>query len=65
MPFLDNLDLVVLERELEERNDLGIHELRGDRSAPHARKLLFNEANILARLHDADLIFAALGCNAQ
>ena len=60
MPFLDNLHFVALQCQLEQRDDIAGHELRGDRTATQARKLLRRITNVLGRLHDADLILATL-----
>ena len=59
MPFLDNLDLVVLQSQFKERDDLGLHKLGGNRPAAYVWELLFNKSYILARLHHTDLIFPA------
>lgn len=47
MPFLDDLDLIVLKRELEQSDNLIIHESSGDRTASHAWKLVLDKTNVL------------------
>ncbi|MDA0367953.1 MAG: hypothetical protein O2995_06115 [Proteobacteria bacterium] len=60
MAFLDNFYLIVLESQFEKGNYVVCHELYGDSTAPHARKFLLDESNILGRLNYSDLIFTAL-----
>ena len=61
MLLIHHLNFADLERQFEKRDDLVIHELRCNRTTTHVGVFLLYEADILRRLDDADLIFAAFG----
>ena len=54
--FLDYLDLVVLQGQLEESYDLVLHKLGGNRAAAHPGKLVLDKADVLGNLDDTDLV---------
>ncbi len=60
VPFLDNFYFVSPYRQLKQCYNTFFHELRGNSSASHSRKSLFNEADVLRRLDNSDLIFTTL-----
>src|SRR5690606_12695171 len=56
VPLVHDLHLLILEAELEDRYDVVLHELRGDRAADEGRVLLLAAQDVLLGLHDADLV---------
>src|SRR5450755_1245068 len=61
--LLDNFNVVTLKRELEQRDGLVRHELRGNGTAGEARKLLTTAGYILAGLSNAEPVGPTLGLN--
>lgn len=65
MPFLDDFDLVLFQREMEDRDGvfLVVHELRGNSPAGEIRKLLGAAGQILFRLDYGEPIASSFGLN--
>lgn len=63
MAFLNNLNIVLLKDQFEQCNGSRVEKLSGNRPASHSGKSLFDEANILCRLYNSDLVFSTFGLN--
>ena len=61
MSLLNNSHFVILQGQLEKGNRLILHKLGTNRAAAHSGIFLSDKRDVLACLHDADLILASLG----
>lgn len=63
MALIHDLNVVIAKRQFKQGDHPFVHELCRNCAASDARKPLGNKLNVLARLDDANLVFAALCLN--